>query len=211
MDIADIRKEYTQGQLDEKSVPESPRVLFQTWLNEYQETNPLEPTAMSLSTVDGEGQPWQRIVLLKGLDDTGFRFFTNYESHKGQQLAANPKASLHFFWPTMERQIQVQGQVQKVSREDSLAYFHSRPKASQVGAIASHQSQPLTDRHTLETRFFGLMEQYENQVVELPDHWGGFLLVPTRIEFWQGGSHRLHDRVEYQQSDSGWTIQRLNP
>lgn len=211
VDIADIRKEYTQGSLDEKTCADDPFVQFQAWFEHYRSTNPDEPTIMTMASVDQDGQPWQRVLLLKGFDENGFVFFTNYESHKGLQLAANAKASLHFFWIGQERQIQVQGEVEKISREEAAAYFHSRPRESQLGAWTSDQSRPLADRNTLEKKFSDVCEQYEGKEIPLPDYWGGYRVKPSRMEFWQGGAHRLHDRVEFISSDDGWSKQRLNP
>ncbi|WP_221798067.1 pyridoxamine 5'-phosphate oxidase [Oceanobacter mangrovi] len=211
VDLGDIRKEYTQGRLDETKVAPDPLTQFHAWFEQYRSTRPEEPTVMTVASVDDSGQPWQRILLLKSYNENGFVFFTNYESNKGQHFAANAKASLHFFWIAMERQVQIQGRVEKIDREQAAAYFHSRPRESQLGAWASSQSRPLANRSELETRFAQLNVQYEGQEVPLPDYWGGYLLVPERVEFWQGGEHRLHDRVEYQRAGSEWKIQRLNP
>ncbi|MCY0964626.1 pyridoxamine 5'-phosphate oxidase [Parathalassolituus penaei] len=212
VDLSDIRKEYTQGRLDENKVAEHPVVQFNAWFEQYRGTSPIEPTVMTVASIDADGMPWQRILLLKAFDEHGFVFFTNYESNKGQQLDHNPNASIHFFWMTMERQVQIQGRVEKVSREEAERYFHSRPRESQLGAWASQQSRPLASRSELETRFARLNVEYQDREVPLPDYWGGFRLVPSRIEFWQGGEHRLHDRVEYRrQADGSWKIQRLNP
>lgn len=210
-DLADIRKEYVKGNLDERQVEASPIDQFRAWFDQYLACHPEEPTVMTVATVDQSGQPWQRILLLKGFDETGFVFYTNYLSHKGRQLDTNPSASMHFFWMALERQVQIQGHVEKVSREEAEAYFHSRPLESQLGAWASEQSQPLVSRSMLEQRFEALQQQYEGKQIPLPEYWGGYRLVPSRVEFWQGGAHRLHDRVEYQLSEGGWVIQRLNP
>ena len=166
---------------------------------------------MTVASVDAAGQPWQRILLLKAYDENGFVFFTNYDSNKGQHFAANAHASLHFFWINLERQVQVQGMVEKISRAEAEAYFHSRPRESQLGAWASAQSRPLADRATLEAQFAEVSKQYEGQDVPLPDYWGGYRLKPARMEFWQGGEHRLHDRLEYSLADREWKKQRLNP
>lgn len=211
-DIADIRKEYTQGRLDEATCAPDPITQFHAWFEQYRETNPAEPTIMTMASCDENGQPWQRILLLKGYDEQGFVFFTNYESNKGQQLADNSKAALHFFWMNMERQVQIQGEVEKISREEAERYFHSRPRESQLGAWASAQSRPLENRQQLEDKFAAVSEQFEGQDVPLPDYWGGYRIKPERMEFWQGGAHRLHDRVEYRNDDhGGWHKQRLNP
>ncbi|WP_420591284.1 pyridoxamine 5'-phosphate oxidase [Bacterioplanoides sp.] len=212
VDIADIRKEYTQGRLDEETCAPDPITQFHAWFEQYRETNPPEPTIMTMASCDENGQPWQRILLLKGYDEQGFVFFTNYESNKGQQLAENGKAALHFFWINMERQVQIQGEVEKISREDAERYFHSRPRESQLGAWASAQSRPLQNRQQLEDKFAAVSEQFEGQDVPLPGYWGGYRIKPQRMEFWQGGAHRLHDRVEYNaDGNGGWQKQRLNP
>ncbi|MDP2506725.1 pyridoxamine 5'-phosphate oxidase [Oceanobacter sp. 3_MG-2023] len=211
VDLSDIRKEYTQGRLDESKVAEHPVTQFHAWFEHYRATVPEEPTVMTVASVDAQGQPWQRILLLKSYDDDGFVFFTNYESNKGRQFSHNPRASLHFFWMTVERQVQVQGEVVPMSREEAQAYFHSRPRESQLGAWASQQSQPLASRSELETRFAQLSVEYQDKEIPLPDYWGGYRLQPSRMEFWQGGEHRLHDRVEYVLQQGGWKIQRLNP
>ena len=202
---------YTQGRLDEAKVAEHPVTQFHAWFEHYRTTAPEEPTVMTVASVDEHGQPWQRILLLKSYDDDGFVFFTNYESNKGRHFATNPKASLHFFWMKVERQVQIQGEVVPMSREEAQAYFHSRPRESQLGAWASQQSRPLASRSELETRFTQLSVEYQDQEVPVPNHWGGYRLVPSRMEFWQGGEHRLHDRVEYQLEREIWKIQRLNP
>lgn len=211
MNLWDVRRQYTQGHLDESKVAAHPLTQFHAWFEDYRATGPLEANIMTLASVDAKGQPWQRVVLLKAYDEEGFIFFTNYDSFKGQHLAANPKSSLHFFWINMERQIQVQGEVEKLSRQESAAYFHSRPRESQLGAWASKQSQPLKDRATLEAQFADVSAKYGEGEVPLPDFWGGFRLKPSRMEFWQGGANRLHDRVEYRLVDSQWRIGRLNP
>ena len=212
VDIADIRKEYTQGRLDEETCASDPVTQFHAWFEQYRATEPAEPTVMTLASCDQNGQPWQRIVLLKGYDHEGFVFFTNYESNKGQQLGENGKASLHFFWIDMERQVQIQGEVEKISREEAEQYFHSRPRESQLGAWASAQSRPLENRQQLEDKFAAVSDQFEGQTVPLPDFWGGYRIKPLRMEFWQGGAHRLHDRVEYiTDGNGGWHKQRLNP
>ena len=207
----DIRTQYTQGRLDENTAAEHPLTQFHAWMEEYRASEPPEPNIMTVSTVDEVGQPWTRTVLLKSYDERGLVFYTNYTIHKGQHLLNSKKACLHFFCISMDRQIQVHGQVEKFSREESEAYFHSRPRESQLGAWASLQSQPLANRETLEKQFADVKAKYEGQEVPLPDTWGGFRVVPTRIEFWQGGAYRLHDRLEYTIVDGQWQKQRLNP
>lgn len=213
IDLGDIRKQYTQGRLDETTAADNAMTQFHAWFEAYRATEPLEPTIMTLATVDEQAQPWQRVVLLKAYDGDGFIFFTNYDSHKGQHLAHTPKASLHFFWIEQERQVHVQGAVEKLDRAAAEAYFHSRPRESQLGAWASQQSRPLADRAELEARFYALSEQFAEQEIPLPDYWGGYRVRPNRIEFWQGGEHRLHDRLEYVREGQGevWHKQRLNP
>lgn len=207
----DIRTQYTQGRLDETTAADHPLTQFHAWFEEYCDSQPPEPNIMTLSTVDDHAQPWTRIVLLKSYDENGFVFYTNYQSNKGQHLAHLAKACVHFFWMGMERQIQIHGTVEKVSREESDAYFHSRPRESQLGAWASLQSQPLTNRAALEEQFAEAQSRFEGKDIPLPEHWGGFRVSPTRMEFWQGGANRLHDRVEYSIVDGEWQKQRLNP
>ncbi len=211
IDLGDIRKEYTQGHLDERKVAPHPLTQFHAWFEDYRATGPIEPTIMTVASVDANGQPWQRILLLKAYDENGFVFFTNYLSNKGQHFAANAKASIHMFWINQERQVQIQGSVEKIGREEAESYFHSRPRESQLGAWASQQSRPLVNRFELEQKFEEIKDQYDGQDVPLPEYWGGYRLVPERIEFWQGGAYRLHDRVEYVKQDEDWVIQRLNP
>ncbi len=211
VNLGDIRRQYTQGRLDEQTAAADPMTQFHAWFEQYRGASPLEPTIMTVASVDAAGQPWQRILLLKAYDENGFVFFTNYDSAKGQHFAENSHASLHFFWINLERQVQVQGLVEKISRAESEAYFHSRPRESQLGAWASAQSRPLADRAALEAKFSEISEQYAGQDVPLPDYWGGYRLKPARMEFWQGGEHRLHDRLEYSLTGSEWKKQRLNP
>ena len=210
-DLGDLRNEFVRSTLSEQELLNDPVAMFQLWLEEYMATSPQEPTAMTVSTVDQDLRPWQRILLLKGLDERGFVFFTNMESNKGLHIASNPWVSLHFFWLPLERQITVQGKAEQVSRDESESYFHSRPKESQLGAIASDQSRPLKDRATMEHRFAGLQEEYADKEIPLPDHWGGYRIKPERMEFWQGGAHRMHDRFEFVLQNGVWQHQRLYP
>jgi len=209
--LYEIRREYTQGRLDETTAADDALTQFHAWFEAQKAELPDEPTVMTLASCDESGQPWQRIVLLKSYDEDGFAFFTNSTSNKGRQFEQNPKAALHFAWLAQERQVMVQGTVIKISREETEAYFHSRPRESQLGAWASHQSQPLSDRATLEARFKELQAEYEGQDIPVPDHWGGYRLSPHRLEFWQGGASRLHDRLEYVREAGHWIKQRLNP
>lgn len=211
VDLFDIRREYTQGRLDETTAADDALTQFHAWFEAQKSLSPDEPTVMTLASCDIEGQPWQRIVLLKSYDEDGFIFFTNYMSNKGRHFEENPRASLHFSWLAQERQVQVQGTVTKISREETDAYFHSRPRESQIGACASKQSEPLESRAALERIVADLSKQYESAEVPVPAHWGGYRLSPTRLEFWQGGAARLHDRLEYERNGENWTKRRLNP
>lgn len=209
MSLADLRNEYDKFDLPEHQLTEHPKELFERWIEEAIRLQAPEPTAMSLSTVNAEGMPSSRIVLLKGFDENGVQFYTNYDSRKGHDLQQNPKACLLFFWPTLQRQIRLEGTVAKMPTEQSSAYFSSRPLASKISAIASPQSQPIT-RAELEQRSDAVSEQYGDNP-PCPDFWGGYYLQPERVEFWQGRTCRLHDRYLYLQQDQGWHIQRLAP
>lgn len=210
IDIAAIRKEYTLESLEINSVKTNPIEQFQDWFSEALSAQMLEPTAMHLATVGRDNKPSGRIVLLKGID-TGFLFFTNYESRKGNDLATNPFASITFYWAELERQVRIEGKIEKVSAEDSEQYFHSRPKASQIGAIASPQSQVIADREVLVGKMQDLTLQYADELPPRPLHWGGYRLVPEVIEFWQGRRSRLHDRIRYTKNIDSWQIERLAP
>lgn len=211
MDLSNLRAEYTQGRLDEKKVADSPFLQFAAWFKAYQATKPPEANIMTMASTDQYGMPWQRVLLLKSFSEEGFVFFTNYESEKGQHLAANPQASLHFLWLIQERQVHIQGEVQKLSSQESQAYFSSRPEASKLGAWASNQSQPIENRAALEAQYESAKTKFENKDIPMPQYWGGYVLKPTRFEFWQGGAGRLHDRVEYLHNNESWSIQRLSP
>lgn len=208
--LSDYRENYSMGELDEADVPADPMVFFEQWLTTARECEPIiEPTAMSIATVNADGQPSSRMVLLKALDH-GFVFYTNYNSQKGQDLAANPKAALLFHWPPLERQIRIQGHVEKVADNLSDDYFQSRPRASQLGAAASAQSS-VVQAGEVAQHFAQLDKQYDKQTIPRPHSWGGYRLIPDNIEFWQGRRSRLHDRIHYQLNDKGWFIQRLAP
>jgi pyridoxamine 5'-phosphate oxidase len=209
--IADLRLNYTRQSLLEADVDSNPIQQFQTWFNQAVEANLLEPNAMTLATATPDGTPSARIVLLKGVDNRGFVFYTNYNSHKGQELAANPKAALVFLWGDLERQVRVEGTVEKIADSETEAYFHSRPQASQLGAWASEQSRVIPDRAVLERRLAELTQQYQDQTVPRPPHWGGFRVIPQAIEFWQGRPSRLHDRLRYRLESGNWIIERLSP
>ncbi|WP_462378865.1 pyridoxamine 5'-phosphate oxidase [Pseudomonas sp. Marseille-QA0892] len=211
--LADMRRDYTREGLDEAQAPMEPFELFKRWFDEatQTETAPVEPNAASLATVDADGRPHCRVLLLKGLDDRGFTFFTNYESAKGRQLANNPYAAMTFFWPTLERQVRIEGQVEKVTHEESDAYFQVRPLGSRLGAWASPQSRVIEGRETLEQLLAETQARFRDDAPHCPEHWGGYRLVPDRMEFWQGRPSRLHDRLEYVSADTGWSRQRLAP
>jgi pyridoxamine 5'-phosphate oxidase len=209
--IADLRREYSTRALTEDQADRDPIRQFSAWFAEAAKAELLDVNAMTLATVSASGDPDARIVLLKGFDDTGFVFFTNYGSAKGQDLAAHPRACLLFFWVELERQVRITGSVTKVSAAESEEYFHSRPVASQLGAWTSAQSTPIAERAQLEKRYAELAAQYEGQVVPLPAFWGGYRVFPERIEFWQGRESRLHDRLLYTRHAGGWSIDRLSP
>jgi len=210
-ELQNQRIDYQLGELDIDQLSADPIEQFSLWYKAYESTEPKDPNAFVLATVDENGYPKSRVLLLKGVDQGGFEFYTNYQSAKGQQLAMNPKASMCFFWSELERQVRVEGKVVKLSPEESSAYFHSRPHGSQVGAWVSPQSSPIDSRKVLEERAQHYMEKYK-ETVPRPDHWGGYRLMPERIEFWQGRSSRLHDRILYElKVGEGWQILRLAP
>jgi pyridoxamine 5'-phosphate oxidase len=208
--VADLRKDYTQAGLEQGDP--SPFKQFELWFNQAMAANLLEPNAMTLATVTPAGLPDARIVLLKGFDDRGFVFYTNYRSQKGQELAANPHAALVFLWGDLERQVRVVGRVEKATALEADTYFQSRPLGSRLGAWASTQSEVIPSREFLENRMSELAKEYQDREIPRPDHWGGFRVVPTELEFWQGRPSRLHDRLHYRlQDDGGWVIDRLAP
>ena len=212
MGFADLRKEYMQRGLDESDVDADPFRQFAAWFDEARAASPIEPNAMALATVGADGRPSLRMVLLKGVDERGFVFYTNYESRKGRELADTPWAALTFFWPEMERQVRIEGRVEPVSAEESDAYFHSRPVGSQLSASASRQSEVIAGREELEQRVVALSAQYQDEEIPRPENWGGFRVIPDAIEFWQGRANRLHDRLRYRLLASGdWQIERLSP
>ena len=210
--LAELRTEYSRSELGKASVDSDPFRQFQRWLHEAIEAELPEPNAMTLATVKADGGPAARVVLLKDLDATGFVFFTNYLSDKGRQLAANPQAALVFLWLELERQVRIEGSIGLVTGEEAEAYFHSRPRNSQLGALASQQSRVVDNRRLLEQRFEELGRQYAGRAIPMPAQWGGYRLVPAMLEFWQGRPSRLHDRLRYRlQPDGGWLLERLEP
>lgn len=209
--IADIRKDYKLQSLHENEVAANPTDQFTTWWNEAISSNIDEVNAMTLATASITGKPDARIVLLKGYDEKGFVFFTNYQSRKAQELAANPFATLVFFWKELERQVRIEGTVEKIAAADSDAYFNSRPVGSRIGAWASPQSTVISDRTLLEENVKQLELQYADGNIPRPEHWGGYVVKPTQVEFWQGRSSRLHDRIRYELKNDIWIIERLAP
>ncbi len=211
MSLADLRKDYSLAGLLEKDLAKDPFRQFDQWFQEAEAAKIHEPNAMSLATATRDGRPSARTVLLKGLDGRGFVFFSNYESRKGRELDANPHATLLFPWLALERQVIIEGPLAKVPREESETYFHSRPRASQLGAWVSQQSAIISDRSVLEDSMKLLEAKYAGREVPLPPHWGGWRLAPETVEFWQGRRSRLHDRLRYRRGKDGWTIERLAP
>ncbi|MEM7590082.1 MAG: pyridoxamine 5'-phosphate oxidase [Cyanobacteria bacterium P01_A01_bin.83] len=211
--IADLRQNYTLAGLSLENLDIDPIKQFDLWFQQALDAEIIEPNAMTLATATPDGKPSARIVLLKGFNETGFVFYTNYQSQKGQELITNPYAALAFLWQKLERQVRIEGTVEQLSATESAEYFHSRPKASQLGAWASDQSSVIPSREVLEQKLADLKEQYiDDAVIPLPEHWGGFRVIPQRIEFWQGRPSRLHDRLVYdRQADHSWSISRLAP
>ena len=212
MDLESLRREYLRGGLSRDELAADPIDQFSLWMQQAVELGIGDPTAMTIATVSAIGQPSQRIVLLKHFDASGFVFYTNYGSRKANELDTNPKISLHFPWHSIDRQVKVCGKAVKVSAAESLKYFASRPKESQIAAIASQQSRVLTSRSFLMNQFEFVKQKFSNGEIPLPDFWGGYRVEPKEIEFWQGGANRLHDRFRYlQSSGSSWSIDRLAP
>lgn len=211
MDIADLRREYKQAQLDEASVASDPVVQFRTWFEEAQHADLIEPNAMTLSTVDSSGHPDVRTVLLKAYDARGFVFYTNYRSRKALHIEGNPAVALLFPWLPLERQVKLLGTAEKISPADSLKYFLSRPHGSRLGAWVSDQSSVISGRKVLEMKLAEMKRKFADGHIPLPDHWGGFRVKPHLLEFWQGRANRLHDRIQYERIGTEWTISRLAP
>lgn len=211
MTIADLRRDYRARQLSESEVAADPIAQFRRWFDEALRAELLEVNAMTLATASPDGRPAARIVLLKGLDDGGFVFFTNYGSAKATDLEANPQACLVCFWAELERQVRITGTVARVDASESDAYFASRPRESQLGALASPQSQVIASRATLESRLSEVAAQHTEHEIARPAHWGGYRVSPSIVEFWQGRPNRLHDRLRYRRVDGAWIVERLAP
>jgi len=210
-DLSNYRKSYQRGQLLESDVPENPMALFHDWFLQADADKKGEANAMTVSTVGEDGFPLSRIVLLKGYDDAGFVFYTNYDSQKGRAIQKHPKVCLSFFWEALERQIIVRGVAERTSLEQSEEYFHSRPRGSQLGAKASPQSQAIASREWLDEKIVALESAFDGKEIPRPEHWGGYLVRPVSIEFWQGRANRLHDRIRYVLSGISWMKERLAP
>ncbi|MFM2606810.1 pyridoxamine 5'-phosphate oxidase [Vibrio campbellii] len=211
MELTDIRREYAQGGLRRKDLAADPIDQFNLWLEQAIEAKLTDPTAMTVATVDENGQPFQRIVLLKNVDKDGFVFYTNLGSRKAQQLEHNSKISLHFPWHPLERQVHVTGTAEKLTAMENMKYFSSRPKESQLAAIASKQSSRISARGILEGKYLELKQKFAKGEIPVPSFWGGFRVRVDSIEFWQGGEHRLHDRFLFSRQDNSWDIDRLAP
>jgi pyridoxamine 5'-phosphate oxidase len=210
-DLAALRRDYESDGIDVEALPAEPLPLWQSWLRDAETAQVAEINAMIVSTVDADGTPSSRTVLCKGASPAGFVFFTNYTSRKGLAIAADPRVSLLFPWHPLSRQVIVTGSAEQISREESEAYFASRPRGSQISAVASAQSSVVPSREVLEQRVAELEREYDGRDVPCPPHWGGFLVRPQTVEFWQGRRDRLHDRIRYRAQGSGWQVERLSP
>ena len=211
MDLSNARKEYMQQGLNKKSVGADPLKQLEKWITEADKAGCPEHAAMTIATASADGQPSIRVVLLKYLKPDGLVFFTNYRSHKGKDLAVNSKIAAHFFWPELERQVKIEGMVHKTDTETSDAYFNLRPFESKISAIISHQSAEVTNRQELERLWRGEKNKWEGKEIKRPDYWGGYLIKPTSVEFWQGREHRLHDRIVFKKHFNKWNIVRFSP
>ena len=210
-DIATLRRSYAQSTLHEDDLDADPLLQLNTWLHQAIDAELLEPYAMNLATVDAAGQPSSRIVLLRGLDDRGLMFYTSYLSRKGVAISTNPRVALVFYWPQLERQVRVEGLAEQLSEQESDAYFASRPRGHQLSAWASEQSEPVESQALLAQRVEDYSARFEGEDVPRPHSWGGYLVRPHRIEFWQGRENRLHDRLEFVKDGTAWRLQRLSP
>ncbi len=211
-DLSNYRESYEKSELLERGLPENPIHLFAKWFQETEDLAPeIEANAMTLSTIDADGFPKSRVVLLKQFTEHGFVFFTNYNSIKGQNISKNQSVCLSFFWPSLQRQVIVNGNAEKTSAEESDLYFNSRPEGSKLGAIASNQSEVVPNRQFLEDKLSNLETKFHAVEIPRPEHWGGYLVKPISIEFWQGRANRLHDRIQYKIVDSSWIKNRLSP
>jgi pyridoxamine 5'-phosphate oxidase len=209
-ELQNLRENYTKGALLKEEVASNPLDQFEAWFNDYKKTKVKDANAFILATADAQGKVSSRVLLLKGIDQGGFEFYTNYQSKKGKQMAANLQVSLTFYWPELERQVRVEGAVEKLSKEESDTYFKSRPYESQIGAWVSPQSKEIKERKVLQKREKELKEKYPNKVPR-PAHWGGYRVLPAMVEFWQGRPSRLHDRIVYQKKGEQWKTARLAP
>ncbi len=212
-DPLNFRNEYGKSKIDESALPENPMEFFERWLQDAFDADLPEPSAVTLATSNVKGRVSSRIILLKSYEAKGFQFYTNYKSQKGKDLNENPYAAMSFFWPELERQILIEGKVKKMSKKDSELYHSARPRSNQLGAWASEQSKAIKDRYTLEARYEVVSSAYlKHEAIPKPPHWGGYVLIPDSIEFWQGRENRLHDRIEYFLSEEdSWQTRRLNP
>ena len=211
MDLKALRREYLRDGLDRANLADDPFEQFERWMAQFLELDLPDPAAMTIATVAPDGQPSQRIVLLKHFDHSGFVFYSNYDSRKAQELVSNPKISLHFPWHVIERQVKICGVAEKISVEESWEYFSSRPKGSQIAAAASSQSRVIDSRAELMREYERIEQQYQDGNLPLPENWGGYRVMPDEFEFWQGGAHRLHDRFRYSRRGGGWVVDRLAP